>query len=390
LGRSLLCYQPRVELIHAKKVGIRSFGLEILHARSLTEGSAVYFDGLGFDNEVSLDAVRNSCHQGDRFTEASERMMRFRERLRGRIQRDGLALNAEQRKLQDFGWRVINNSIWEEDFWRHNADTSKYIDGVLPTLSYIFDISDLSTTTQTLKALLDFLKTTRTRHQSAIDSLFMLEHNTSPHMKDTSRRIDLLNWNRGARMYAMEIMILANAAGIDVSTPIWSDEITGLEFARFCLYDMSIYSCVPTLAKENDDITAAYTAIEAGCDDSDEDAFHEAYRIIAPYLDISITSTSIFTRACALIICSAMPAVLSSERHPVEQSQHLETRLQHAQTAIAILEEIDRYSKKMHARASADLQKCYEDIFGARQEEFLSWMEDAKRSVKELEAKKSV
>src|ERR1022692_132268 len=106
----------------------------LLHARSLKEGVQISLTGGNFNNMVGeVDMLRDS---EVRIRQTVNDLTFYRDKLRDFLEHNGQILDPVQRINVDFGWRVINNSTWELEFWTRDRELRGHIAEVIETLDY--------------------------------------------------------------------------------------------------------------------------------------------------------------------------------------------------------------------------------------------------------------
>lgn len=106
-----------------------------------------------------------------------------------------------ERQISDFSWRLINNNLWEQDFWQQSKNLRLFWEQMLSTVMMVQAYPSRKDTPQTNTEVMDRLTNILRRlaevHAAAVDSLILIEVNSDP---QPTRSENCLRWNGGARI----------------------------------------------------------------------------------------------------------------------------------------------------------------------------------------------
>ncbi|KAE9371556.1 hypothetical protein N431DRAFT_467731 [Stipitochalara longipes BDJ] len=100
-------------------------------------------------------------------------------------------LKPEQRSNCEFGWKLINNAIWDQCFWSTSCELRRFISEMIDTLDNITNSQNPAETEASLIKILDFIDGFNKRHIAAVKALLALEQ--ASESLETTRRDNLLN-----------------------------------------------------------------------------------------------------------------------------------------------------------------------------------------------------
>jgi hypothetical protein len=91
----------------------------------------------------------------------------------------------------EFGWRLVNNAIWNREFWTTSRAMRSFVSGMIGTVQFTAESQDPAQTINSITEVGKFIEGFRERHLSAIRALLVLEETSGS--LETTRRDILLN-----------------------------------------------------------------------------------------------------------------------------------------------------------------------------------------------------
>jgi hypothetical protein len=204
-------------------------------------------------------------------------------------------MSPQERANCDFGQQVINNSIWQQAFWDKSDEMRKYLQDMLNTLTYTIRGRTVLQRRMNLDKILIFLGNARRTHLDTIRALLALQMSSGI---QRDRVEDLLQWNRGTRIYARAVHKLVLQDPDYLSSSLFADEIVELESCRMLLWSPDKDSNVEGLMSE---------IIEIDSTISDMVGRNYLHAKNALQALIASPDCSIFGEACARILLSCLP-----------------------------------------------------------------------------------
>ena len=222
-------------------------------------------------------------------------MLDFRAKLREYVLKSGVNLSPQERANCDFGQQVINNSIWQQTFWDKSDEMRKYLQDMTNTLIYTIRGKTALQRRTNLDNILTFLGNARKTHLDTIRALLAIQR-FSGIQKDKLE--DLLEWNRGTRIYAKAVHKLALRDPDYLRNNLFSDEIIELECCLMLLWSPDEDSDIEGLVSEIDQIDRTITEM-----------VYRNYLVArnSLYALIASSDCSIFGEACARVLFSCLP-----------------------------------------------------------------------------------
>jgi hypothetical protein len=245
-------------------------------------------------------------------------VLEFLAKLRDYVLKAGVKLSPQERANCDFGQQLINNSIWQKTFWDKSDEMRTYLQDMMNTLTYAVHGKTARQRRTNLDNILNFLGNARKIHLDSISALLALQV-FSGIQKDKLE--DLLEWNRGTRIYAKAVHKLALRDPDYLRSNLFSDEIIELECCLMLLWSPDEDSNIDGLASEIDQIDRTITEM-----------VYRNYLVARNTLHTLMASPdcSIFGEACARVLLSCLPIRmerLSDSYNQATRGIYLLTRL---------------------------------------------------------------
>ena len=168
----------------------------------------------------------------DRIHETNSRVNQFRATLHDYLKRCGLQVNSVERRSIQVGRFIIKNSIFEEGIWQRTKETRQFLEIVVDTLQYIAAGKTLNERREALDKIIEFLEEAEVQHLAVISAFQLL----APDLQRPDGQLDLLRWNRAARIYAKHSFDLAFEDPDFMSTAEFYHRREALEFCRMLLF----------------------------------------------------------------------------------------------------------------------------------------------------------
>lgn len=218
----------------------------MLHARSITQGGRRTYSHVRILNDViGIDPQDKILRQ----TTSVDKINSVRSQLADREMLQ--QLRSAERKMVALGQKIINNDIWEQDFWTQSQIIKDYVAAVMRELVYPLDgKKDSETMQQHMSRLLKFLQDTTEAHVKAVNSLLLIEADTGA--VHTDRHANIVRWNKGCRFFARGIAASGAEMGVDTSDTDWREIFCALEFARQCLCPLRKGTIIENLIGDNE------------------------------------------------------------------------------------------------------------------------------------------
>lgn len=231
----------------------------------------------------------------------------YRTNLATQLSQNSMQLTNLQRENTRFGWNVINNAIWEQEFWTRTRELRDYVTDMLTSLDYTMNGKTAAEREATLEKLLEYLRNVREKHLAAIQSLLMVEESSESPQKD--RRDDLLKWNCGTRVYAREVLELAQAAQ-HLNLAPFEEELLELDDCLMLLWS-------PDDSPDMVDLKRETTTIHSAIDKFNNNRFNSCLG------DINSLRTapdrSMFAESVARVLRSHLPVNLLPEDNRLQE-----------------------------------------------------------------------
>ena len=183
------------------EVGIRQYGFQLLHvARQAQRGGRLIsraggFDDRGYPLQVTSDNTTVIPYVAPEF-------YRFRETVES--YKNIMNMNPDHRAAYDFGMRMLQSAQLRDQFWIQVDVVTDAVTGILNSMSNPDNINTIEHRRQMLEEQFNFLQCAREAHQTMI--IRMLEAEGVNEAIYTERRRDLINWNRGTRIFVKEFI----------------------------------------------------------------------------------------------------------------------------------------------------------------------------------------
>jgi hypothetical protein len=106
--------------------------MSLLHARSVKEGVRFFFKG-GKANNM----VKNTFHprvNPERYFSEFDDISSYRNTLREFLQKERPLMEPAQELNCEFGWRLINNAIWNREFWTMSRTMRSFVSKMIVTV----------------------------------------------------------------------------------------------------------------------------------------------------------------------------------------------------------------------------------------------------------------
>lgn len=103
----------------------------------------------------------------------------------------GHTLNPEQRSNCEFGWKIMNHTIWDQQLWTTNRARRTFITEMIETLDDITKSQSPAETIASLDEVLKFIADFNELHIAEIRALLAVEQASGS--LETTRREDILN-----------------------------------------------------------------------------------------------------------------------------------------------------------------------------------------------------
>ena len=159
----------------------------MLHGRTLRAGIVKTYKGKEEDNSITnIKKVEQK-----RLAEERVDMDTYRHELRQFITEMGIAFTPEHRFNCEFGWKIINHNIWDEQFWARNDARRTFISEMIDTLDDITKSQSSAETIASLDKILEFIAKFIQLHIAEIRALLAVEQASGS--LETTRRENLLN-----------------------------------------------------------------------------------------------------------------------------------------------------------------------------------------------------
>jgi len=218
----------------------------MLHARSITQGGRRTYSHVRILNDViGIDPQDKILRQ----TTSVDKIKDVRSQLADReiLHR----LRSAERKMAALGQKIINNDIWEQDFWNQSKLAEGYVAAAMKELVYPLDGErDSETMGQHMRRLLKFLQDMTEAHLKAVNSLLLIEADTG--RIQTYRHAHMFRWNKGCCFFARGVAASGADAGVDTFDADWRRVFCALEFARQCLCPLRKGTIIENLVGENE------------------------------------------------------------------------------------------------------------------------------------------
>ncbi len=247
----------------------------------------------------------------ERYYSTTDQVSDYRSNLSAHIGKEGIIYNHIQRQNCEFGWRVINNTIWEQDFWNRSRELKEYVTEMIVSLDYTMNGKTSEEVEATLVKLCFYLKQIREKHLAAIKSLLMIEETSGSPQKD--RRDVLLNWNRGARTYARDVLQLARDAQYPNLKP-FENELLQLDDCRMLLWS-------PDNSTEVAELRTETTTIKSTIDHFENGRYVNCMAEIDSLM--AAPDRSVFAESVARIVRSCLPPNLLTEDNRLDEANEM-------------------------------------------------------------------
>ena len=231
----------------------------------------------------------------------------YRTNLATQLSQNLMKLTNLQRENTGFGWNVINNAIWEQEFWARTRELRDYVTNMLTSLDYTMNGKTAVEREATLEKLLEYLRNVREKHLAAIQSLLMVEESSESPQKDRSD--DLLKWSCGTRVYARQVLELAQA-GRHPNLARFKEELLELDNCLMLLWSPDDSTDIVDLKRET-------ITIQSAIEKFDNSRFNSCLG------DINSLRTApdrtMFAETVARVLTSHLPANLLPEDNRLQE-----------------------------------------------------------------------
>jgi hypothetical protein len=204
-------------------------------------------------------------------------------------------MSPQERANCDFGQKVIHNSIWQQTFWEKSDEMRTYLQDMMNTLTYTIRGKTALQRRRNLDNILIFLRNARKTHLETVKALLTLQV-FSGTQKDKIE--DLLEWNRGTRIYAKAVHKLTLRDPDYLRSNLFSDEIIELECCLMLLWSPDEASNVDGLVDEVTQINRTITRMVGR---------NYLYAKNSMFELIGSDDCSVFGEACARVLLSCLP-----------------------------------------------------------------------------------
>ncbi|PMD35814.1 hypothetical protein L207DRAFT_586851 [Hyaloscypha variabilis F] len=175
--------------MYEDEVGIRRYGMSLLHACSIKEGVRFFFKGGKINNMIKNTFPPRV--NPERYFSVFDDISSYRNTLREFLQKEGPLMEPAQKLNCEFGWRLVNNTIWNREFWTTSRAMRSFVSGMIGTVQFTAESQDPAQTINSITEVGKFIEGFRERHLSAIRALLVLEETSGS--LETTRRDILLN-----------------------------------------------------------------------------------------------------------------------------------------------------------------------------------------------------